>query len=1171
MRPIEHSNDVSQHDVLPSAVERLVRYEEAKASGNGISIDPWTESADRDELACVDLLHRVWPDPANAPAAKENAPPKTLGDFRILRELGRGGMGVVYEAEQISIGRRVALKVLPFAAMLDPKQLNRFKNEARAAGTLDHPNIVAIHFVGCERSVHFYAMQLIEGRSLADVIQLVRREAVGQGQRPVCGSQGSRAPDSGRPNASRQEPPSSPSDTQPVAALSTLPDLNSSEFYRTVARLGIQAAEALDHAHQNGIVHRDIKPANLLLDNTNRLWITDFGLARIEAEAGVTMSGDLLGTLRYMSPEQALAKRVVVDHRTDIYSLGATLYELLTLRPVFDGEDRQVLIRQISFDEPKPLRRIKPQIPVELETILLKALRKNPADRYASAQDLADDLRCFIEHKPIKARPPSWREQALKWSRRHPAAVRATLVALLAIAGVIGASVGWIVRDRATRRTLLDHQIQQAIDETEAAYQSGKLIEATSAIKRAEGLISSGNVSEELQQRSHTWRADLETVNRLEQIRLNQALPSIAQKSAANDKTEQTAGKPTRTIASAETFTFMSTWDLAGADRAYGCEFQRYGLNLNATDIESPAQRIRASPIRKELVAALEDWYQVRMRLEKLPSNGNSQHTSFPGKAEILQIAELADPDPWRNRLRHAIQHADFAALRKLAKEMSVSLQSPQTGLLLARALMVAKQDVVCEEAESILRELQRLSPGDFWINFELANSLPGEKREEEIGFRRVAVALRPASSGALVALGSRLLANSNYGESEATYREAIRQMPNFAYAHFGLGQVLSKQGKRWEGELAIREAIRLEPGETRFRQDLCALLIEQDRFADCEAAANEAISLEPNSAIYHAFRAFALAKQAEGSDEAAKWEMAASEYVTALELPKGNFAMQMQYRFLFKKLAHWDKIFDRVAQRVPTNPELWLGRAQHYALGSRWTEAAANYAKGIHSRPFSNQAIEYAYLLVLLNDTKGYQRFCQELIDRYPEHEQLRNEWWYGNDAAGATAYACAALPGSAVEPTKIVEWATLDVKTHPNLAAAALHGLGLAQYRAGQYTQAIRTLEESNGLGWRNSGKCQSWLVMAMAHHQLGHDDEARSYWTMTLRVISELFRNKERIVDLDLRADATKIGPRDWICIHVLCREAAALLGKPLPPEIDRSIPIAGNGSSHSRSKE
>jgi serine/threonine protein kinase len=329
--------------------------------------------------AIVDLGHAAEVDTdeqshvANRSAADSGS--RALGDFRIIRELGRGGMGVVYEAEQLSLGRCIALKVLPFAAVLDKQQLARFKNEARAAATLDHPNIVAIHSVGCERGVHYYAMQLIEGRSLAEIIAAMKSgRSMAIQEPPITGAllEECASVDTAKAVISTV-------DNWGSAAFSSLPAVQSSEYFRAVAHLGIQAAEALDHAHQNGILHRDIKPANLLVDDTGTLRVTDFGLARIEQDAGITMTGDILGTLRYMSPEQALAKRVVMDHRSDIYSLGATLYELLTLRPVFTAEDRRELLRQVAFDEPCKLRQINSRIPQDLETIILKAIEKDPS------------------------------------------------------------------------------------------------------------------------------------------------------------------------------------------------------------------------------------------------------------------------------------------------------------------------------------------------------------------------------------------------------------------------------------------------------------------------------------------------------------------------------------------------------------------------------------------------------------------------------------------------------------------------------------------------------------------------------------------------------------------------------------------------------------------------
>jgi serine/threonine protein kinase len=356
-----------------------------------------------------------------------------IGDFRILREIGRGGMGIVYEAEQISLQRRVALKVLPFAAALDPKQLQRFKHEAQAAAHLHHTNIVPVHYVGYERGYHFYAMQYIEGQSLATVLQTLRREA-----------------NPGEPTAERTAhvrpglPLTTPaaSTAGPAAGISTERAGDRRVYFRRVAELGRKAAEALEHAHQLGIVHRDIKPANLLWDVAGHLWITDFGLALFQAQAGLTITGEVLGTLRYMSPEQATARRGVVDHRTDIYSLGATLYELLTLEPVIAGEDRHELLAQLALGQPRPPRAIDPAIPVELETIVLKALAEQPGDRYATAQEFADDLRRFLEDRPILAKRPTLVERAWKWGRRNRRLVAAAVVVLmLATAGLLASTV----------------------------------------------------------------------------------------------------------------------------------------------------------------------------------------------------------------------------------------------------------------------------------------------------------------------------------------------------------------------------------------------------------------------------------------------------------------------------------------------------------------------------------------------------------------------------------------------------------------------------------------------------------------------------------------------------------------------------------------------------------
>jgi serine/threonine-protein kinase len=419
------------------------------------------------------------------------AAPRVLGDYRILREIGRGGMGVVYEAEQRTLNRRVALKVLPMAAALDDRQFQRFQLEAQAAACLHHNNIVPIFAVGTEGGVPYYAMQFIEGRSLANVIAELRRA---EGLDPagrlddeaepriadltttalarslLTGDTGGRhatgpgiveetearasLPAPGVPPSTAAAPVEIHVDREaaPRIAARTSAKPGSSThtrgYARTVAGLGLQAAEALDHAHTRGILHRDIKPGNLLLDADGRLWIADFGLAQIQGNHGLTLTGDVLGTLRYMSPEQALAKRVVIDGRTDIYSLGVTLYELLTLRPAVDGEDRAEILRRIADREPPSPSASNPGVPRDLETVVRKAMAKEPADRYATAKELADDLRRFLESHPIAARPPSLVDRVAKWARRHSTAVVTAAVFLVLVMVGLGASTFLVNRER---------------------------------------------------------------------------------------------------------------------------------------------------------------------------------------------------------------------------------------------------------------------------------------------------------------------------------------------------------------------------------------------------------------------------------------------------------------------------------------------------------------------------------------------------------------------------------------------------------------------------------------------------------------------------------------------------------------------------------------------------
>jgi serine/threonine protein kinase/Tfp pilus assembly protein PilF len=378
---------------------------------------------------------------ANAPGAvplacADHLAAGRLGDFRILREIGCGGMGVVYEAEQLSLKRQVALKVLPVGAALDARQLQRFTNEAQAAARLHQDHIVPVHAVGCEQGIHFYAMQFIAGPTLAEVIRELRER---NDRRPL-------RPDTGAPSGNTL-PPSD-------RARTTEASVAGRAFFRQAAEWGRQVAEALDYAHQHGVIHRDIKPANLLLDADGKVWVTDFGLALLHQTTGPTITGDLVGTLRYMSPEQALAKRDLVDHRTDVYSLGATLYELVALRPPFWANDRQELLRQVAFEEPRPPRHVNRAMPADLETIVLKAMAKDPAERYQTAQEFADDLGHFLDDRPILARRATCIQRLARWSRRHKPLLATAGLGLI-VALLVSAAASWHAYQTEAQNSLL--------------------------------------------------------------------------------------------------------------------------------------------------------------------------------------------------------------------------------------------------------------------------------------------------------------------------------------------------------------------------------------------------------------------------------------------------------------------------------------------------------------------------------------------------------------------------------------------------------------------------------------------------------------------------------------------------------------------------------------------
>jgi serine/threonine protein kinase/WD40 repeat protein/Tfp pilus assembly protein PilF len=506
------THDSSQCEVIDRLAEEFAaRYRRGERPALQEYLDKYPELAEdiRAVFPALVEMEQVKEDhaePASATAGAERPPLRQVGDYRILREVGRGAMGVVYEAEQVSLGRRVALKVLATHIAPDRQSVERFRREAKAAAKLHHTNIVPVFEVGQNGDICYYAMQFIQGQSLDQIfveLQRLRRPSQNRDdQHPETREQ--HEPDARRGEVDRlahslltgcfqlgragalvgdvtedhvaapaivevrRAEPASPSSLD-SAVLPGQTELTSvrvdrPHYFQSVARIGLQIANALAHAHARAIIHRDIKPSNLLLDVAGVVWIADFGLAKTR-DNSLTNTGDVVGTLRYMAPERFKGED---DERADVYALGLTLYEMLVLQPAFAERDRLQLIDRIKTQEPARPRVVDRRVPRDLETIVLKAIDKEPKRRYQSAEEMAEDLLRFLADEPIKARRTSQLERLRLWRRRNPAVASLLGVVLLLLVCLTAGSLAaafWLNQQRAALAAA-------EADRTENLYQS---------------------------------------------------------------------------------------------------------------------------------------------------------------------------------------------------------------------------------------------------------------------------------------------------------------------------------------------------------------------------------------------------------------------------------------------------------------------------------------------------------------------------------------------------------------------------------------------------------------------------------------------------------------------------------------------------------------------------
>jgi serine/threonine protein kinase/tetratricopeptide (TPR) repeat protein len=1031
---------------------------------------------------------RLLAAPPGPPALPGEGPGTVVGPYKLLQVIGEGGMGTVYMAEQSHpVQRKVALKVIK-PGMDSAQVVARFEQERQALALMEHPHIARVLDAGqTEGGRPYFVMELVKGAPITrycDEHKLALKERL---------------------------------------------------------ELFVGVCQAVQHAHQKGVIHRDLKPSNVMIalyDGKPVPKVIDFGIAkatgaRLTERTLFTAFGAVVGTLEYMSPEQAELNNLDVDTRSDVYSLGVLLYELLTgttplerrrleqaglleaLRLIREEETPPPSARLSTVQELATIaanrgqepKRLSGLVRGELDWIVMRALDKDRNRRYESASGLARDVERYLRDEPVLACPPSTTYRLRKFVRRNRRALATAgvLAVLLMVAlGAVGGSTGWVMRDRQARREKLEQEVRRALGDVEQGYKRDRPPEAVAALERAEGLLATGEVGEELRDQVSRWRADLGLVVWLDRVRLDRA--------ALVD----------------------GRYNTRGTAAAYRKALQDYGLDVEALSTDEAARRLERSVIRERLVVALDDWVLMNYL------------ANLPGSPRILALTRRVDGDEWRNKLREAFQRRDREALKKLARQKEALAQPPATVLLLGAVLVQEGEVPLAVEA---LRQAQQRRPDDFWINNNLAEyllELRPPQTEEAVALMRVAVALRPDSPVVRLNLGYALRKHGKNAEAEAAYRKALAIQPGYASAHLNLGALFCDERHDYPRALAaFREAIRLEPGLANAHRNLGVALAKQGKPAEAEAAFRQALRLRKNWAEAHNELGLALASQGRHAEAAGHFRKAAQfkkEYPEAhgnlgSALSRGGQLVEAEASFRQAIRHKHDYALAHFGLGVVLEKQGKVGEAlaayrQAANWKQDWAEALTNIAFLLEQQGQLTEAESASRRVVALRPERASDRYNLGTVllkqGKFPEAEAvfreaiaLKADWDRPHNNLGVALLKQNKLSAAAVAFRKATQVGGKWADPHINLGivlsqqgqldeaevalrnalrldrklAEAHHVLGVVLARQGRLTEAARASRESTRLA-------PKW---GQAHRVLGHTCARLGQWNRAVAALT------------------------------------------------------------------